>query len=293
MAPFEVLRPEALDEVLEILAHSEPEEAVLWGGGTATALLMKQGLLVPRRLIALEGVAALRGLRVDEAGHLHLGATTRLRELERSPLLRERLPCLAETASWIGNVRVRNVATLGGHLVHADPAQDLPPLLLALDARVRLASRQGQRVLPLTDFFVDTLRTAIGPDEVLVEVEVPAEALARRTRYVKYTPRSRDDYATVGVACSLEVSADGVCRQARIAVGGAGPTAVRLPQAEAVLQGEPLTAARCREAAALAGEGVEPWDDLRGSAAYKRAMTRVWVERLLVALAAEAAPARA
>ena len=288
-----MLWPEALEEVLQTLAHSDPEEVVLWGGGTATALLMKQGLLAPRRLIALERVAGLHGIGFDAAGNLHLGATTRLRELERSALLRQRLPCLSETASWIGNVRVRHVATLGGHLVHADPAQDLPPLLLALDARVKLASRQGQRVLPLQEFFVDSLQTAIRPDEVLVEVEVPAQALARRSRYVKFTPRSRDDYATVGVACSLELSPAGLCRQVRIAVGGAGATAMRLVEAEAVLEGQPLTAERCREAAALAGEGVQPWDDLRGSAGYKRAMTRVWVERLLLALAVEAAGATA
>ena len=158
------------------------------------------------------------------------------------------------------------------------------PLLLALDARVRLARRMGQRELTLEEFLMDTMVTAIEPEEVLIEVVIPPQALARASRYVKFTPRSLEDYATVGVACSVELDPDGICRQARVAVGGAGPTAMRLTEAEAVLVGQQLTPQVCREAAALAGQGVQPWDDLRGSAAYKRAMVRVWTERVLLAL---------
>lgn len=286
MHAFDFLQPEREADVLAAIAAGDDSEAMVWGGGTAITLLMKQELIAPQRLVGLYRLPALRGLEVAADGGLAIGAATRIRDLEQSSRLRQVLPCLADTAAGIGNVRVRNAAMLGGHLVHADPAQDLPPLLLTLDAMVHLSSQTGNRAVPLTDFFVDTMQTAIRPDELLTRVTIPAAAVRRRTRYFKYTPRSKDDYGTVGVACSLELAADGqTCNQARIAVGGAGPTARRFPDAEGLLKGQALTPVLVRKAAAVVAEQVEPWDDARGSAAYKRAMSEVWTERMLTALA--------
>ena len=286
MRAVEYLAPEHLGEVLEVLAGADPTETVVWAGGTALAPLLRRGLLEPRRLLGLERVGELAGLSVEDDGSLRIGAVVRLRELYGAELVRGRLPVLAWTARRIGNLRVQNMATVGGHLAHADPAQDLPPVLLALDAEVRLQSRRGTRALPLEEFLLGPMQTARAEDELLTEVRVPPRAFRWRTGYVRYAPRSAEDYPTVGVAASVEVDADGVCREARVAVAGAGPKALRVRAAEQVLVGGPLSADRCREAARRVEEEVDPWDDTRGSAAYKRAMARVWTERLLRQLAA-------
>jgi carbon-monoxide dehydrogenase medium subunit len=282
----EYLAPEHLGEVLEVLAGADPAETVVWAGGTALGPLLRRGLVVPRTLLGLERVRELAGLSVEEDGSLRIGAAVRLRELYEAELVRLQLPALAGTARRVGNVRVQNVATVGGHLAHADPAQDLPPVLLVLDAEVRLYSRRGARALPLEEFLLGPMQTARAEDELVTEVRVPPHAFRRRIGYVRYTPRSPEDYPTVGVAASVEVDAEGVCREVRVAVGGAGPKALRVRAAEQVLVGGPLSADRCREAARRVEEEVDPWDDARGSAAYKRAMARVWAERLLQQLAA-------
>ncbi len=285
MPPLEYRRPRHLAEVLELVARTDREEVWVWGGGTALAPLLRQGLGRPRLLVGLEAVSELSGIEEHHEGFLRLGATVRLRELERSPLVRERVSCLAWAAGLVGNVRVRNVATLGGHLAHADPAQDLPPVLMVLDARVRLVSLRDSRVVPVDEFFLGPLKTVLRSEELVVGVEIPKEAFHRRSGYVRYAPRSAEDYPTVGVACALELDPDGRCRLARVAVGGAGPRPLRIREAEGIVEGERVTPELAREVAAVVEKAVDPWDDLRGSAAYKRSMAGVWTERLLVDLA--------
>ncbi len=286
MRPLEYVSPHSLAEALERLAGSDRSETLVWGGGTALGPLLRRGLVRPRVLLGLERVAGLEGLSLGEDG-LRVGALVRLADLSRSPVVRGPVPALAEAAGRVGNVRVRNVATVGGHLAHGDPAQDLPPVLLVLDAQVRLESVRGMRTLPLDRFFVGPLQTALAEDELVTEVWVPAGAFGRRTAYARFAPRSSQDYPTVGVAASVRLDAGGVCREARVAVGGAGPTALRVPAAEEALVGGPLTPKRCRDAAAQVESAVDPWDDPRGSARYKRAMARVWTERVLERLASE------
>lgn len=283
MPALEYLTPRSLPEALELLEGSDGADTLVWAGGTALGPLLRRGLISPKRLLGLEGVGGLAGVASADGG-LRVGACTRLAELHGCPLVREKAPALAEVAGLVGNVRVRNVATVGGHLCHADPAQDLPPVLLALDARVRLQSRRGARTLALEEFFAGPLQTHLAPDELLTEVWVPEAACGRRTAYARFAPRSPEDYPTVGVAASLAVDADGVCREARVAVGGAGPTPLRVRAAEAALRGGPLAPERWREAAREVERAVDPWDDGRGSASYKRAMARVWTERVLRAL---------
>lgn len=281
MPSVEYLAPHRLAQALEALSESESSQTVVWAGGTALGPLLRRGLLAPRRLLGVERLGELAGLRIAEDGGLWIGAVTTLRELEKSEVVGRRIPALARTAAVVGNPRVRAVATVGGHLVHADPAQDLPPILVALDAEVRLLSLRGSRILPLEEFLLGPFQTALAQDELLVEVRVPPSALNRRTGYVRYTPRSALDCPTVGVAVSVQLDAEGVCRQARVVVGGAGPKALRVVEAERVLVGRPLTPQSCMEAAREVEVRVDPWDDNRGSAEYKRAMARVWVERLL------------
>ncbi|WAH37073.1 FAD binding domain-containing protein [Alicyclobacillus dauci] len=287
MQSFELILPSDLDDALN--AIEQESDAILWGGGAASTILMKQNLLAPTTVIGLERVSELYGITRLEDGGVRIGAMVRLREIELSPLLAGVLPCLSETARVIANVRIRNVATLGGHLVHADPAQDLPPILLALDASVKLRSKAGERIVPLTDFFVDTMETDIRSNEILVEVLIPNDAVARASRYVKFRPRSQDDYCTVGVAASLAFEDDGrTIRSASLAVGGAGPTASRYQDAEARLIGSSVTKALLDEVAEIIHEQVEPWDDDRGSETYKRDMAAVWTKRVLSSLAGDA-----
>ena len=282
MRPFEYAAPDRLDDALERLDRADGE-AILLGGGTATLLLMKQDLMAPDVVIDLGHIPELGGIAVGPDRGLRLGATCRLAELEDSRIVKTAYPVVARTAHGVGNVRVRNVATLGGNLVHADPAQDLPPVLMALGATVTLASRRGTRRLPLDTFYAGYMETAVARDEVLTEVTLPPPPAGLRSTYIKFTPRSQDDYGTVNVACALVVE-DGVCRSAALVLGGAGATPLRIRSAEVCLRGRPLTDERIAEASAFAAQEIDPWDDLRGSAAYKRAMARVWTARALTAL---------
>lgn len=286
MHPFEYVAPERLEHALERLAGAG-DETILLGGGTATVLLMKQDLIAPAVVIDLGRIQELRGIDARRDRGLRLGATCRLEELEDSPALRTAYPVLARTAHGVGNVRVRHVATLGGNLVHADPAGDLPPVLMALGATVTLASRQGTRRLPLDTFYKGFMETEIRRDEVLTEVELPPPPAGLRATYIKFTPRSQDDYGTVNVACAL-VLENGVCRSAALVLGGVGATPLRIRSAETHLSGHPLTDARVAEASGLAADAIDPWDDLRGGAEYKRAMARVWTARALAALGRDA-----
>lgn len=282
MQPFEYVAPQRLDDALERLSRADGE-TILLGGGTSTVLLMKQDLIAPDVIIGLGGIPELGGIDVGPGRGLRLGAMCRLAELEGSAAVRAAYPVVSATAHQVGNVRVRCAATLGGNVVHADPAQDLPPVLMALGATVTLASRGGTRRLPLDAFYTGFMETAIGRDEVLTEVELPPPPAGLRATYVKFTPRSQDDYGTVNVACAV-VLEDGVSRAAALVLGGVGPTPLRIRSAEACLTGRPLTAPRIAEASRLAAEEIDPWDDLRGSAAYKRAMAGVWTARALAAL---------
>jgi aerobic carbon-monoxide dehydrogenase medium subunit len=282
MHPFEYVAPDRLDDALERLGRADGE-AILLGGGTAAVLLMKQDLLAPNVVIDLGHIPELGGIAAGPDRGLRLGATCRLAELEDSAIVGTAYPVVARTAHRVGNVRVRNVATLGGNLVHADPAQDLPPVLMALGATVTLASRRGTRRLALDGFYVGYMESAIGPDEVLTQVELPPPPPGLRSTYIKFTPRSQDDYGTVNVACAL-VMEDGICRSPALVLGGVGATPFRIRSAEACLRGRPLTDARIAEASACAAQEIDPWDDLRGSAAYKRAMARVWTARALTGL---------
>lgn len=278
---FDYHQPVSLDEAIALLDRYGDEDAHAIAGGTSLVLLMKQGLVQPRHVVSLRGIPGLRGIRRSADGALEIGALTTHRELERSSEARAFCPALAEMAGHVATVRIRNQATLGGNLVHADPAQDPPPMLLALDAEVTLAGEGGTRTVPLTDFFVDYFETAVRAGEVLVNVRVPEPVEGTRATYLKFLPRTRDDYATVAVAVRLRLSADSLCEDVGIGLGSVATVPLRARAAEDALRGERLTSDRLREVAALVRDEVDPLDDVRGTAAYKREMARVWTERAL------------
>jgi carbon-monoxide dehydrogenase medium subunit len=276
--PVEFSAPSTLAEATDLLRE---EGAVALGGGTVVVALMKERLLSPRRLVWLGRIAGLRRIQVTAAGSLWIGGGTILLEITRSPAVQGRWPVLARTAGEVGNVRVRSVATLGGHLAHADPSQDLPPVLLALGATAHLRSAAGRRSVPLEGFFRGFLETVLEPGEIVEAVEVPPLSPGTRASYLRFTPGSREDFPTVGVAASVQVDARGVVSSARVALGGVAPTPLLLADAARILTGQRPRPGLLEEAAAAAWRAADPWDDRRGTARYKRAMARVWTRRCL------------
>jgi carbon-monoxide dehydrogenase medium subunit len=280
---FEFHRPASLDDALELLERYG-EDARLIAGGTALVLQMKQRFAQPAHLIGLRPLALTDGLNgIEESGGaLRIGALCTLRQLEDSPLLRERIPLLADTVSRVATRRIRSMATMGGALVNGDPNQDPPPALIALGATVELTSTNGSRTCPVEELFVDYYETDVRPGEVLTAVNVPVPEADSFGAYLKFLPRTADDYATVSVAAVVSLADDNTCRDARIVLGAAGVTPVRSLAAEDVLRGQVLTDEVIRAAAATVPDAVDPLDDFRGSADYKREMAGVFVRRALV-----------
>jgi aerobic carbon-monoxide dehydrogenase medium subunit len=230
-------------------------------------------------LISLTRVPGLSGIR-QEADGLHIGGLTRHREVETSDLVKQHAPLLAEVYSHVATVRIRNVATVGGGIAHADPAQDPPPGLIALNASVKLISKNGERTLPITDVFQDYYETAIQPGELLSEVIIPTLPAATKTAYLKFLPRTADDYATVAVAARGEVD-NGIVRNLRVALAAAASTPVHATAVEQALEGQQATADNIRRAAEAVADEVDPLDDFRGSPDYKRDMAVVFTRRAL------------
>jgi carbon-monoxide dehydrogenase medium subunit len=229
----------------------------------------------------------LRGIKRTPDGGLDVGAMTTHRQLETSPEAFAFAAALPQSLGVIATIRIRNQATLGGNLVHADPAQDPPPVLIALDASVDVVSEGGgARSIPMEAFFTDYFETAIGATELLRSVKVPPMPAGSRLAYKKFLPRTADDYATVAVAVRLGHAPDGTCTDLRIGLGALGTTPLRAKAVESALLGRKLTPEAIREAAALVRDEVDPLDDVRGSARYKREMARVWTERTIASLTA-------
>ncbi len=239
MNAFDYRAPRGLDEALAIL-QEYGEEARVVAGGTALVTMMRQRLVRPACLVSLRDVAGCAGIEATN-GAVRLGALVTHRDAERAPLLRERLPVLAETFRRVGTIRIRHMGTIGGSLAHADPNQDPPVTLLALGARVEIRKSGGHRELPLAEFFRGYYETALAPGEVVAAVTVPLLPPASGASFVKFLPRTADDYATVAVAAVVTLEADGErCREARIALGSVGMTPLRSRSAEALLAGQRL-----------------------------------------------------
>jgi aerobic carbon-monoxide dehydrogenase medium subunit len=234
---FELYEPRSLDEALAVLGGSGGAARPL-AGGTALMLLMRYGFLRPEALVSLGRLRDdLAGVDLDPTGGLRVGAGTTLRELERSALAAGFAPSLVTTLHHLANVRVRNVATLGGHLAHGDPHMDLPTLLQALDARVRLTSQRGLRWLPVSELYLGYYETAIDDDELLTDVLVPAERREAATAYRRFTATSADDWPLVNVAVSGWRDGPGL-RGVRVAVGGVGGRTQRVGAVEQLVAGE-------------------------------------------------------
>lgn len=279
MTPFELLEPESLEEAVAALDPQDPSVRPI-AGGTALVLMMKSRIFQPQRLVSLRRLnGPLRGVRALDGG-LRVGALTTLSQLERSPELAAAAPVVTRALRTLSNVRIRNVATLGGHLAHGDPHMDLPPILLTLGARVRAVSPRGERWIELADLIAGYYETTLAGDELLAEVMLPAAPAGTRAAYVKHTALSADDWPAVGIAVAFRRDGERVS-DGRIAVSAATERPMRLAGAERALAEGGADA--FERAAAAAADEVRTLGDLRGSAAYKREMVRVCLRRALAA----------
>lgn len=282
MHDFDFIEPASVAEASRAAADLGDEGRFI-AGGTALLLALRQRLLTPGTLVSLARLAPLRGIEHDPVRGLRIGALTPHSEVADSALVQRAAPMLAAMAARLANPQVRNQGTLGGNLCYADPATDPPGCLLALDARVRLASHRGTRELALADFIVDYFTTALEPDELVQDILVPPLPTAAYGRYARHLRTAAEHRPMASVAVLLQRQGE-VCSHARIVVGAATPVPSRLARAEAALVGQRITSERVAEVAAIASAEIHPIDDLRGSAEYRRTVVRVQTERCLAAL---------
>lgn len=286
MRRFELVLPRSVEEALGILSERGPD-AKLLAGGTDLLPQLKNGLLKPACVVDLSGVARLQTLARDDGRGLRIGASVTARTVEQDPTARSTYPALAESAALIGSVQIRNLATVVGNLCNAAPSADMAPPLIALDAEAVIAGPGGERRVPLKDFFVGVRRTVLGPNDLLVEIIVPAPGPRSGGSYLRHTPRRELDIAVVGVASELTL-ANGVCSKARISLAAVAPTPLRAMAAEQALEGQPVTAERIERAAELAAAAAKPISDQRGSADFRRHLVRVLTRRTLTTALARA-----
>lgn len=278
MRRFELSLPETIEACQQALASAP--DAKLVAGGTDLLPQMKTGGLKARRVVDVSQLAELKGIERLGDGGVRVGAAVSARTLELSSALRDGFIALAESAGVVGSVQIRHLATLGGNIANAAPSADMAPPLLALDAECVIQGAHGRRRVAAADFFQGVRRTVLAPDELLVEIVIPAAGPGSGGSYVRHTPRRELDIAVVGVASQLTIR-DGQCVKARIALGAVAPTPVRARQAEARLEGQAVTPALIDEAARLAVEASSPISDQRGSAEFRRHLVGVLTRRTL------------
>ena len=284
--PFEYRAPDSLPEALALL-REYGDEARLMAGGQSLLPMLKLRLVRPAVIIDMGGLSELKGIE-EAADAVRLGALVTERTLEHA--LGERQPLLSEAAASMGDVHIRNLGTLGGALSQADPAGDLAPAVLALEATLTARSAGGSRTIAAHEFFSGPFDTGLAEDEMVTAVDVPAPAGVSGHAYLKLARRA-GDYAVVGAATRVSLSPDGDCRDCRVALCAVGPTALVCEASARSLYDTRLTDADLAEAAALAGKDADPVDDVHASAEYRRQMTPVVVLRALT-LARERARAR-
>ncbi len=275
---FDYLAPKTLPEAISLL-QQHGDGAKILSGGHSLIPMMKLRLALPETLIDINGIPGLDYI-AESDGVLRIGALTREVALEDSDLIRSTYPIIYDTAVMIADPQVRNMATVGGNLAHGDPGNDHPATMLALGARVVVQGPQGERTIPIEDFFVDFFMTALAPDEILTEIQIPTPPPGSGGAYLKLE-RKVGDYAVVGVAAQVTVDQQGVCRYAGIGLTNVGPVSIKAREAEAHLLGGLLDENAIGEAARLAAEASEPGSDLRGSETYKRAMVEELTKRAL------------
>lgn len=276
MIRFDYQEPTTLKKVFALMAKHGDDGRVM-AGGTSMIIMMRQRLLMPKVVISLNRVPKFDKIAYSAKDGLRIGAGARHRDIELSKAVEQHYPLLHETFRKVAQPRIRNMGTIGGNLAAGDPLTDPGASLIALDAEVTLTSSKGQRTLPLDEFFIDYYQTAMEPGELLTEIHVPPPTRPGWA-HIKFTPRSVEDFATVGVAVTLR-TIDGICEDIRIGLNSVASTIIHAKQTEAVLRGKAISDTLLNQAGETAVTEVDPTDDNRGSAEYKRELVKVLVRR--------------
>jgi aerobic carbon-monoxide dehydrogenase medium subunit len=276
-ATFDYIAARSLDEAISLLAQHK-EDAKILAGGHSLLPAMKLRLMQPKVLIDLGRIKDLSYIK-EEGGQIRIGAMTTHFQIETSDLLRRVCPLLPETAAHLGDMQVRNKGTIGGSLVHSDPAADWPAAILALDAELVARSAKGDRTIKASEFFIEMLTTALHPGEVLREIRIPAGKGKPAQAYVKVR-HPASGFAVVGVAVNLAIDG-GKCQSAAVGITGVSPKAYRASKVEGALTGKALDAKTLTAASAHAAEGVDVNSDLYASAEYRKQLAIVYTRRAL------------
>ncbi len=276
-ASFEYFAPKTLAEAIALLQKHGADAKIL-AGGQSLIPLMKLRMASPKRLIDLNRIDGLSYIK-EADGFLTIGALTRESELDASDLIRMKYPIIADTTAVIADPLVRNLATVGGNLAHADPANDHPATMLALGSEVVATGPKGTRKIPITEFFTDVFTTSLRPDEILTEIRIPMQPARSGGAYLK-VERKVGDFAAAAVAAQVTLDGNTV-KRVGIGLTNVGPTPIKATRAEKALQSKPADEKNIQEAARIASEEAQPVDDLRGSAEYKRSLIRVLTTRAL------------
>ncbi len=284
-AAFEYHTPTSVQDALGLLGRLKDDAKIL-AGGHSLVPMMKLRLAQPKHIVDLRKVPGLGGIKED-GGAIVIGAMTTHWQMESSSVLKQKCPILSETASIIGDPAVRNVGTIGGSLAHADPAADQPATMIALGVEFVCQGPKGRRTVKVDDWFRGLMSTALGEDELLVEIRVPAWPAGTAGCYMKF-PHPASRFAVVGVGAVVTLDGEGKCTKAGVGVTGAGTKAVRARGVEAGLVGKKLDAATIEAAAAKAHEGVDVQADLQGSVEYKSHLCRVFAKRAITEAAKRA-----
>jgi CO/xanthine dehydrogenase FAD-binding subunit len=277
---FEYVQPKTIDEALSLLARHEGEARLLAGGTDLLPKMKRREITAPAYVIDLKGIADLNYIDYDEEKGLSLSALTTIHAIETSPVIQDKCTILAQAASTMAAPQVRNRATLAGNICNAVPSADSVPPLLVLEAKLKVVSQKGERILPIEDFFTGPNETVLTDRELLVEILVPPMPSNSRGTYLKLSPKRSMDLATVGVA-ALVINEDGRCKDMRIALGAVAPTPIRAKKAEGILRGQRFSDDLIERTAQTAAEESRPIDDHRASAQYRREMVQALVRRAI------------
>ncbi|MFQ5918383.1 MAG: FAD binding domain-containing protein, partial [Candidatus Binatia bacterium] len=277
MKSFEYYEPKTLGEAVDILASGE--EIRILAGGCGLLILMKEKLFFPRAIVNIKRVPGLKYIE-SENGEVRIGTLSTHNEVKDSPVVQEKIPMLAEALRYVATDRIRNMATLGGTLAHADPSSDAAPALLALGSRVRVLGKKGEREIPLESFFRDYFETALEPSDVLKEIIVPIPPDGAGGTYTRFQVRKAMDRAMPGVAVLIDLEDDGkTTRLARIAFSGVGNTCIRLQRAEEFLEGKEDHPDIRKRIGSMLKETIDPVEEYHFSSEYKKKMAGIFLQR--------------
>jgi carbon-monoxide dehydrogenase medium subunit len=276
---FEYFSPKTLEEALTLL-NEYGDECKVIAGGQSLLILMRQGLVAPEYLVDIKGISELNYIQAEAKEGLRIGALTTHRAIEKSPVMKNGFSVLAEMEHRLASIQTRNWGTIGGNLCHAEPTGDPTSVLIALNATLSTASLKGKRNMAVEDFCQSYFETALEPDELLTEIQVPPAPPHTGTAYTKFNIIETDvGMVAVAVSISLDAGKD-MCKDARIVLGACGSIQMRAKQAEEVLRGEKITDNLLKEAGQVASQEAEPITDVSASEEYRRELVKILVVRV-------------